>query len=96
MLISLCKASTSTEAPCGREKKLLAVPHGILRMFGFPWTNPSVNSQWYILSTLKWLRIYNHDFGLLLFNAATFVLSIPDTLITFCSTRVGLPGYLHW
>ena len=36
-------------------------------MFGFPWTNPSVNFQWYIkklMSALIWLRVYNHDFGL--------------------------------
>ena len=33
-------------------------------MCGFPWKNPSVNSQWYIkkMSALIWLRAYNHDF----------------------------------
>ena len=37
-------------------------------MFGFPWTNPSLNSQQYIkkMSALVWNRVYNHDFGLLL------------------------------
>ena len=35
-------------------------------MFGFPWTNPSANSQKYVkkVSALIWHRDYNHDFGL--------------------------------
>ena len=39
-----------------------------LSMFGFPLTNPSVNSQWYNvyknMSALIWLRVVNHNFGL--------------------------------
>ena len=40
-------------------------------MFGFPWTNPSVNSQWYIKNVcfkLMWLRVYNHDWGFQLYK----------------------------
>ena len=40
-----------------------------LSMSGFPWTNPSVNSQWHIKELVLfyvWLRVYNHDFGLYL------------------------------
>ena len=40
-------------------------------MFGFSWTNPSVNSQWYIKNAcfnLMWLRVYNHDLGFQLYK----------------------------
>ena len=36
-----------------------------------------------------WLKVYNHDLGCKLFNSTRFVLSIPDTLLTFCFTLVS-------
>ena len=45
-------------------------------MFGFPWNNPSVNSQWYIkkMSALIWITAYNHNFGLYLVQLYKFCL----------------------
>ena len=57
-------------------------------MFGFPWTNPWVNSLWCKkMSALLWLRIYNHDFGLYLVQLHKVCLDIPDALLTICFRR---------
>ena len=59
-------------------------------MFSYSWTNPSVNSQWYIkMCALMWLRVYNDDLGLQLVQLYWFVLNIPDTLLTFCFIQVS-------
>ena len=40
-----------------------------LLMFGFFWTNPLVNSLWYIkVCALMWLRVYNHALGFQLYK----------------------------
>ena len=55
-------------------------------MFGFSWTNPSKNSQWDIKNVCSYvITIWTYK----LFNSTRFVLSIPDTLLTFCFTLVS-------
>ena len=56
-------------------------------MFGFSWTNPSINSQWYIKNVCS--RSIITIWACKLFNSTRFVLRIPDTLLTFCFTLVS-------
>ena len=59
-------------------------------MFGFPWTNPSVNSQWYVKQWVLWYGLGSIITILVCkLNSTRFVLSIPDTLLTLCFTCVS-------
>ena len=60
-------------------------------MFGFSWTNPSMNSQWYMKNVCSDVALKSiiTIWACKLFNSKRFVLSIPDTLLTFCFMLVS-------